>query len=133
MRSSAARGEARDHPRIRPGRSGCRDWWDGVRALELLLAGDSISAAEAHRIGLVMRWFAGRIAGVQQGRGLAKVLANGPLAAGLVMEAVDAGLNGGIEEGLRFEASAFGVCGDGRSSGRDARVSGEAQPAFRGK
>ena len=40
---------------------------------------------------------------------LAKVLSNAPLALSLTMEAVDAGLNGGIEEGLRFEAAAFGL------------------------
>ena len=79
------------------------------RALELLLSGDPIPAAEAYRIGLVN-------AVVPQAElldycraWLGKVLANGPLALGLVMEAVDAGLNGGIDEGLRFEAAAFGV------------------------
>ena len=41
---------------------------------------------------------------------LGKVLANAPLALGLAMEAVDAGLACGLEEGLRFEAAAFGVC-----------------------
>src|SRR4051794_17198338 len=79
------------------------------RALELLLAGDPIPAAEAYRIGLVN-------AVVPQAelldycRGwLGKVLANGPLALGLVLDAVDTGLYGGIEEGLRFEAAAFAV------------------------
>jgi enoyl-CoA hydratase len=79
------------------------------RALELLLSGETIAAAEAHRIGLVN-------AVVQQSellghsRGwLYKVLDNAPLAVGLTMEAVDAGLNFGLEEGLRFEAAAFGV------------------------
>jgi enoyl-CoA hydratase len=79
------------------------------RALELLLSGETISAAEAHRIGLVN-------ALVPQAElldycrtWLGKVLANAPLAVGLVMEAVDTGLNVGLEEGLRFEAAAFGV------------------------
>ena len=40
---------------------------------------------------------------------LSKVLANGPLALGLVLDAVDTGLDCGIEQGLRFEAAAFGV------------------------
>jgi len=40
---------------------------------------------------------------------LAKVLANAPLALSLAAEAVDAGCNAGIEEGLRFEAAAFGL------------------------
>ena len=79
------------------------------RALEMLLAGDPIPAAEAYRIGLVN-------AVVPQAelldycRGwLLKVLGNGPLALALVMDAVDTGLACGIEEGLRFEAAAFGV------------------------
>ena len=38
-----------------------------------------------------------------------KVTANGPLAVALTMEAVDAGLDGGLDAGLRFEAMAFGV------------------------
>jgi enoyl-CoA hydratase len=80
------------------------------RAMEMLLAGEPVSAAEAHRIGLVN-------AVVPQSEllnfcraWLAKVLANAPLALGLVMDAVDTGLSCGLEEGLRFEASAFGIC-----------------------
>jgi enoyl-CoA hydratase len=43
-------------------------------------------------------------------RGLLKrILANGPIAVGLTMQAVDLGLSSGIEEGLRFEAASFGV------------------------
>jgi len=79
------------------------------RALELLLAGDPIPAAEAYRIGLVN-------AVVPQAElldfsraWLCKVLANGPLALGLVLDAVDTGQNCGLEEGLRFEAAAFGI------------------------
>jgi enoyl-CoA hydratase len=40
---------------------------------------------------------------------LRKVLANGPIAVGLTMYAVDVGLNCGLEEGMKFEAAAFGV------------------------
>ncbi len=65
---------------------------------------------------------------------LQKVLANGPLALGLVVEAVDVGLNCGIEEGLRFEAAAFGVDrGNGRSSRRHARVPRKEAPGLCGK
>ena len=70
------------------------------RALELLLAGDPISAAEAHRIGLVNAVVPqAELAGSLRAW-LAKVLANGPLALGLVMDAVDTGLDCGLEEGL---------------------------------
>jgi enoyl-CoA hydratase len=104
------------------------------RALELLLSGDPIDAQEAHRIGLVN-------AVVPQpellafSRGwLAKVLANGPVAVGLVIEAVDTGLNGGIENGLRFEASAFGITAatQDRIEGTRAFLE-KRKPAFQGK
>jgi enoyl-CoA hydratase len=79
------------------------------RALEMLLTGDAIDAAEAHRIGLVNQV-------VEQGELLdaarnllKKVLNNGPVGIALAMQAVDTGLNSGLEEGLRFEASAFGL------------------------
>jgi enoyl-CoA hydratase len=79
------------------------------RALEMLLTGDAISAVEAHRIGLVNQV-------VEQGELLdaarnllKKVLNNGPVGIALAMQAVDTGLNSGVEEGLRFEASAFGL------------------------
>ena len=104
------------------------------RALELLLTGDMISAAEAHRIGLVNH--------VVEQQGLLdfcratmrRILANGPIAVRLTMQAVDVGLNSGLEEGLRFEAAAFGI-----AAGTEDRVEGtraflEKRPArFTGK
>jgi enoyl-CoA hydratase len=104
------------------------------RALELLLAGDPIDAAEAYRIGLVNAVVAQAELLAFSRAWLVKVLANGPVALSLVMEAVDAGLSGGIEEGLRFEASAFGV-----SAATSDRIEGarafleKRKPAFQGK
>jgi enoyl-CoA hydratase len=92
------------------------------RALELLLSGESIDAAEAHRIGLVN-------ALAPQGELIAaakqwarKVTANGPLAVALTMESVDTGLDGGLQSGLRFEAMAFGLtaASDDRREGTTA-------------
>ena len=104
------------------------------RALELLLAGDPIPAADAHRIGLVN-------AVVPQAEllnfsraWLGKVLANAPVALALVLETVDAGLDAGLEEGLRFEAAAFAVsaatddCREGTRAFLEKR-----KPAFAGK
>ena len=104
------------------------------RAMELLLAGDPISAAEAYRIGLVN-------AVVPQAEllnhcrsWLTKVLANGPVAVTLTMDTVDAGMNVGLEEGLRMEAAAFGMCAttedyrEGTSAFLEKR-----KPAFAGK
>ena len=104
------------------------------RALELLLSGEPIPAAEAYRIGLVN-------AVVPQGElmthsraWLVKVLANGPLALTLAMEAVDAGLNGGIEDGLRFESAAFGMSAatEDRMEGTRAFLE-KRKAAFQGK
>jgi enoyl-CoA hydratase len=79
------------------------------RALEMLLAGDPIAAAEAYRIGLVNA-VVPQAELLEYCRGwLLKVLSNGPLALALVMDAVDTGLNCGLEEGLRLEAAAFAV------------------------
>ena len=65
---------------------------------------------------------------------LAKVLANGPLALGLVLEAVDVGLDSGLDAGLRFEAAAFGVSAatEDRREGTRAFLE-KRSPAFAGK
>ncbi|MBS1857721.1 MAG: enoyl-CoA hydratase/isomerase family protein [Acidobacteria bacterium] len=104
------------------------------RAMEMLLMGEAIGAMEAQRIGLVNA-VVPRTELIGFCRAwLEKVLANAPLALALAMEAVDAGMNGGIEEGLRFEASAFGV-----SAATEDRVEGtrafleKRKPAFRGR
>jgi enoyl-CoA hydratase len=79
------------------------------RAMEMLLLGEPIGAIDAQRIGLVN-------AVVPQPEllgfcraWLGKVLTNAPLALALTMDAVDTGLNVGIEEGLRHEAACFAV------------------------
>ena len=79
------------------------------RALEMLLGGEAVTAAEAHRIGLVNAVVA-QTDLLQHCRAwIEKVLANAPLALGLVIDAVDVGLSSGLEEGLKYEAAAFGV------------------------
>jgi enoyl-CoA hydratase len=79
------------------------------RALELLLSGEPVDAAEAHRIGLVNA-LAPQDQLLDTARQWArKVIANGPLAVALTMESVDAGLDGGLQTGLRFESMAFGL------------------------
>ena len=79
------------------------------RALDLLLSGEPVTAAEAHRIGLVNAVVPQAELLNYSRAWLAKVLANGPLALGLVLEAVDVGLDSSLDAGLRFEAAAFGV------------------------
>jgi enoyl-CoA hydratase len=104
------------------------------RALELLLAGEPITAAEAYRIGLVNAVVPQAELLAHSRAWLAKVLANGPLALGLVMEAVDVGLDSGLDEGLRFEAAAFGVSAatEDRREGTRAFLE-KRKPAFAGK
>ena len=80
------------------------------RALEILLSGEPLTAAEAWRIGLVNAVMPQAELVPYCRAWLDKVLANAPEALRMVMEAVDVGLSAGLEEGLRFEAAAFGVC-----------------------
>ena len=104
------------------------------RALEMLLAGDPVTAAEAYRIGLVNA-LAPQAELLNYSRAwLAKALANAPAALGLLMDAVDLGLNAGLEEGLRFEAAAFALSAtteDGREGTRAFLE--KRKPSFAGK
>ncbi|HEU5304708.1 MAG TPA: enoyl-CoA hydratase-related protein [Gemmatimonadales bacterium] len=79
------------------------------RAVELLLTGGMIDAAEAHRIGLVNRVVpADRL--MAEAEALARViLENSPLAIQACLEAVDAGMETGLDEALLLEASFFGL------------------------
>ena len=104
------------------------------RALEMLLTGDPIDAAEAYRIGLVNR--------VVEQPGLLsaskallrRMLSNGPIALRLTMQAVDMGMNCGLEEGLRFEATAFGLAAATEDRREGTRAFLEKRPAkFTGK
>lgn len=104
------------------------------RALELLLTGEPIGAAEAYRIGLVNAVTPPAELLPYCRAWLAKVLANGPVAVALTMEAVDAGLDGGIDAGLRLEAAAFGVSAatEDRREGTRAFLE-KRRPVFAGK
>ena len=104
------------------------------RALDLLLSGEAIDAAEALRIGLVNA-VVPRAELIDAARGWAlRVLANGPLAVALAMESVDAGLDGGLDAGLRFEAMAFGLAfaSEDRREGTSAFLE-KRKPLFAGR
>lgn len=79
------------------------------RALELLLTGEMIDAAEAQRIGLVNRVVPAERLLAEAEALLRSILANGPLAVRFVIEAVDAGLELSVEDGLLLEANHFGL------------------------
>jgi enoyl-CoA hydratase len=78
------------------------------RALELLLTGEPIDAAEAHRIGLVNR-VVKKEALLGDARSLAKkILSVGPVAIRYTLDAVHRGLDVTLADGLRIEADLFG-------------------------
>ena len=79
------------------------------RALQLLLTGEMIDAAEASRIGLVNRVVPGAELMAAAEAMMKQILANGPLAAALCLEAVDRGLEMSLDEGMVLEANHFGL------------------------
>ena len=104
------------------------------RALEMMLTGKLIGAAEAERIGLVNHV-------VPQAellpfcRSLLRtILENAPVAAALILECVDVGLRCGMEEGLRFEAAASAAvaASEDRAEGTRAFLE-KRKPVYRGR
>jgi enoyl-CoA hydratase len=79
------------------------------RALELLLTAKTIDAQEAFRIGLVNAVVpAAELIGASTEM-MRAMLANGPHALALCIEAVDQGLEMTLEEGMVLEANHFGL------------------------
>jgi enoyl-CoA hydratase len=104
------------------------------RALQLLMTGEMIDAAEAHRIGLVNRVVpAAELVDVTTTL-LRQMVANGPLAVAACIEAVDRGLEGSIDDGLLLEAVMFGVL-SGTADMREGTAAFLAKrtPAFHGR
>jgi enoyl-CoA hydratase len=79
------------------------------RALEMMLTGAPIAAADAERIGLVNRVVpAAQL--MTEARALAATLATqAPVAARLILDAVNGGLNMALADGCALEASLFGL------------------------
>ena len=104
------------------------------RALEIMLTGKPIDAAEAFRIGLLNH--------VVEPAGLldfcrdllTTILANAPVAAACILECVDASERCGIDDGLRFEAACYAAVSssDDRREGTSAFIE-KRRPIFRGK
>lgn len=103
------------------------------RALEMLLTGDPIDAAEAYRIGLVNRVVAPERLLPQCREIAAKILRNGPVAAALILQAVNRGLESALPQALELEASQFGLSCATEDIGEGVRAFLEKRPArFKG-
>ncbi len=79
------------------------------RAIQLLLTGEMIDAQEAWRIGLVNRVVPGDRLMAEAEALIRTIQAQGPLAVGCVLEAVDAGYEMATPEALLLEANHFGL------------------------
>jgi enoyl-CoA hydratase len=79
-------------------------------AMQMVLAGEMITAQEAHRIGLVNEVTTAAELIPRAEAIAAKIIANAPLAVQYAMEAVNKGMEMTLAEGLFLEAALFGVC-----------------------
>ena len=78
-------------------------------ALQLILTGEMIDAQEAYRIGLVNKVVPAADLLAESEKMMRGILAMGPLAVRLAIEAVDQGLEMTLDEGLLLEANHFGL------------------------
>jgi enoyl-CoA hydratase/carnithine racemase len=104
------------------------------RALQLILTGETITAQEAYRIGLVNEVVpAGSL--IERADTIMKsILANAPIAVKFSLEAANKGLETSQSEGLALEASYFGICAatEDKKEGTSAFLEKRA-PKFRGR
>lgn len=98
------------------------------RALELMLTGDPITAAEAHRIGLVNQVVPGEEL-LAAARALAdRILANSASATALVLQAVHEGLNMPLPQALEYEAALSGLAASSDDAREGTRAFLEKRP-----
>jgi enoyl-CoA hydratase len=104
------------------------------RALELMLTGDQLTAAEAHRLGLVNRVVTGANL-MGEARKLAHALAaKAPIAVRYIIDAVNKGLQMPLAEAQVFEATLFGLVSTTEDMREGTRAFLEKRKAeFKGK
>jgi enoyl-CoA hydratase/carnithine racemase len=103
-------------------------------AMQMVLAGEMITAQEAHRIGLVNEVTAAAELVSRAEAIAAKIIANAPLAVQYAMEAVNKGMEMTLPEGLYLEATLFGVCCATEDKKEGTAAFLEKRPAvFKGK
>ncbi len=79
------------------------------RALEMLLTGEPVDAAEALRIGLVNQVVPAEELLPRARQIAGKILNNGPVAVALILQAVNRGLDMPLAEAFEFEAAQFAL------------------------
>lgn len=105
------------------------------RALQFLLTGEMIDAAEAYRLGLVNRIAGANETVVDVAHAMLRLmLANAPLALAQCIEVVNRGADIPLDEALALEATAFGLLAatEDMREGTSAFLEKRA-PAFRGR
>lgn len=104
------------------------------RALQLILTGETISAQEAYRIGLVNEVVAAANLIDRAETILKQIMGNAPIAVKFSLEAANKGMETSQSEGLVLEASFFGICAatEDKKEGTAAFLEKRA-PQFRGR
>ena len=104
------------------------------RALQLILSGETISAQEAYRIGLVNEVVPAADLITRAEAILKQIFSNAPLAVKFSLEAVNKGMETSQAEGLSLEASLFGLCAgtEDKKEGTQAFLQKRA-PQFQGR
>ena len=99
------------------------------RAMEIILSGEPIAAAEAWRIGLVNQVVPAKELMTTCEALALKIMANGPLAVRFAIEAVNRGCEMTQEQGQFLEATLFGLCCTSADMKEGTRAFLEKRPA----